>query len=380
MNQIPLSDLPEPQVIPNDYTGTLTRLKKNYEAKTGHYPLVSDPETFVLEQTAYERELLVDDINREARQNLLAFAEDAMLDHQGASVDCPRLPASAALTTLLLTFKAGHGAFVLEPGFTVRAVDGKSLFATTEAVAVSALQSTVAVVATCLAPGAAANGFLPGEIKEVVVGHPNVVTASNIEVSQGGSEIESNDRYRQRIYLAPSKFSVAGPYDAYEYFALTANGAISSVKVWSPTPNDISICALMTGGESTTEAIKDAIEEVVTDDKVRPLGDRITVEDAEQVHSTGTFILEIFNDYKAQANAIEAQFDAALTSTLARWKALLGRDIVPEALTGLGQRLQGVYRCTTTLPWRPLERHQNPVVTVEAINVVVVAENSEGGR
>lgn len=380
MSQIPLSDLPEPQVIPNDYNGTLTRLKKNYEASTGHYPLVSDPETFVLEQVAYERELLVDDMNREGKQNLLAFGVGAMLDHQGASVDCERLPASRALTSLQLTLKPGHPAFVLEPGFSVRAVDGQSQFATTDPFPVAATAATITVVAQCQTPGTQANGFLPGEITEVVTGHPEVSAATNTEVSQGGSEIEDDDRYRQRIYLAPSKFSVAGPYDAYEYFALTANGAIKNVKVWSPAPNDIAICALMAGGESSTDAIKQEIEDVLRDDKVRPLGDRITVEDAEQVHSDGTFTLEIFNDYKAQASAIEAQFTSALVSTLARWKEQLGRDIVPEALTGLGQKIQGVYRCTTSLAMRTLERNQNPVVSITAINVVVVAENSEGGR
>ncbi|MGY4028122.1 hypothetical protein ACW5WQ_19585, partial [Aeromonas rivuli] len=106
MNEIPLSDLPEPQVIEPDYVGTLTRLKKNYELGTGHYPLASDPETFLLEQTAYERELLVDDINREGKQNLLAFADDAMLDNLGALVDCHRLPAGPAMTRLQLTLRA----------------------------------------------------------------------------------------------------------------------------------------------------------------------------------------------------------------------------------------------------------------------------------
>lgn len=380
MSQIPLSDLPEPQVIPNDYAGTLSRLKKNYEVGTGYYPLISDPETFLLEQTAYERELLVDDINREARQNLLAFGGDAMLDHQGASVDCSRLPASHALTTLQLTLKPGHPAFVLLPGFTVRAKDGQSLFATTAPVPVSAAMTSITVVAKCQNAGTQGNGFLPGEITDVVIGHPEVSAANNIEVSQGGSEIEDDDRYRQRIYIAPSKFSVAGPYDAYEYFALTANGAIRSVKVWTPMPNDISICALMAEGETATEAIKQEIYAILSDEKVRPLGDRITVEDAEQVNESGSFTLELFNDYTTQAKTIEALFTAALTSTLNRWREQLGRDIVPEALTSLGQKIQGVYRCTTTLQLRALARHQNPVITIDDINVVVVAENSEGGR
>lgn len=379
MSKIPLSQLPEPQIVAPDYLGTLTRLKKGYEQGTGHYPLVSDPETFLLEQTAYERELIVDDINREAKQNLLAFADDAMLDHLGALVDCQRLPANPALTTLQLTLTAPHPALVLQAGITVRAVDGETVFSTTTTISVAADVTTVTISAESTTPGTQGNGFLPGEIHELVSAPPVVLAAVNTEMSQGGSDIEDNDRYRYRIYLAPSKFSVAGPYDAYEYWTLTANGAITSAKVWSPVPNDISVCALLSGGEPAGNAIKQEILDTLSDDKVRPLGDRVTVEDATQVLAAGTFSLEIFSDYQAMASNIETQFSAALSATLAAWREQLGRDIVPEALTRLGQQIQGVYRCTTDLAFIALERNQNPMITIDAINVSITTEASLGG-
>lgn len=379
MSKIPLSQLPEPQIVTPDYQGTLTRLKKNYETGTGHYPLVSDPETFLLEQTAYERELIVDDINREAKQNLLAFANDAMLDHLGALVDCPRLPASPALTTLQLTLSSPHPALVLQAGITVRAVDGETVFSTVATISVAPDVTTVTASAESTTPGNQGNGFLPGEIHELVSAPPVVLAAVNTEISQGGSDVETDDRYRYRIYLAPSKFSVAGPYEAYEYWTLTANGAITTASVWSPAPNDISICALLTGGEPAGDAIKADILTTLSDDKVRPLGDRITVEDAASVPASGSFSLEIYNDYQAMASNIEAQFRTALNATLATWREQLGRDIVPEALTKLGQSLQGVYRCTTTLTFQGVAQNQNPIITVDAINVSITTETSLGG-
>lgn len=380
MSKIPLSQLPEPQIITPDYQGTLTRLKKNYETGTGHYPLVSDPETFLLEQTAYERELIVDDINREAKQNLLAFANDAMLDHLGALVDCPRLSASPALTTLQLTLSSPHPALVLQPGISVRAVDGETIFSTTDTISVAADVTTVITPAKSTTPGTQGNGFLPGEIHELASAPPEVLAAVNTEMSQGGSNIEDDDRYRYRIYLAPSKFSVAGPYDAYEYWTLTANGAIATAGVWSPMPNDISICALLAGGEPAGEAIKEEILATLSDDKVRPLGDRVTAEDAVPVAASATFTLEIFSDYQAMASNIEAQFRTALSVTLATWREQLGRDIVPEALTKLGQTMQGVYRCTTDLAFVALERNQNPVITLLAVNVLIASDSSDGGH
>ncbi|MGY4028484.1 baseplate J/gp47 family protein, partial [Aeromonas rivuli] len=189
--------------------------------------------------------------------------------------------------------------------FTVRAIDGATLFSTTQPVALSASATTVEVDATCQSVGTVGNGFLAGEITEIVSAHPYVASAVNIVISQGGSEIEDDERYRYRIYLAPSKFSVAGPYDAYEYWALTANGNITAVGVWSPLPNDISVCPLMMGGEPPTQAIADAVLEVLSDDKVRPLGDRVSIDYCEKVEALGTFTLEVFSDYQTMATTIQ---------------------------------------------------------------------------
>ena len=42
-------------------------------------------------------------------------------------------------------------------------------------------------------------------------------SVENITESSGGTDIESDDSYRQRIFLAPETFSVAGPKLAYVY-------------------------------------------------------------------------------------------------------------------------------------------------------------------
>ncbi|WP_108945615.1 hypothetical protein [Shewanella halifaxensis] len=73
----PLNQLPLPVLVESDYLATLNRLKDDYFKATGHYPTTNDPELFQLEQIAYEREMLTQDINREGQQNLLAFAKGA---------------------------------------------------------------------------------------------------------------------------------------------------------------------------------------------------------------------------------------------------------------------------------------------------------------
>ena len=50
---------------------------------------------------------------------------------------------------------------------------------------------------------------------------------------------ESDDDYRERITLAPSSFSVAGPEAAYIFHARSASGDVLDASAISPTPDDI---------------------------------------------------------------------------------------------------------------------------------------------
>ncbi|HGF5068850.1 TPA: phage baseplate protein, partial [Vibrio parahaemolyticus] len=78
--------LPEPSLVTPDFDSTLASLKERYFKKTGHYPTVNDPETVHLEAIAYTKNELIDEINYESKQNLLAFAEEDRLEHLGALV------------------------------------------------------------------------------------------------------------------------------------------------------------------------------------------------------------------------------------------------------------------------------------------------------
>ena len=96
-------NLPEPNIKEPDYDGDLARIKERYFKKTGHYPQTNDAETFVLEEIAYEKNEVVDLINYESKQNLMAFADDERLDYIGDLTETPRLDASAALTVMQFT-------------------------------------------------------------------------------------------------------------------------------------------------------------------------------------------------------------------------------------------------------------------------------------
>lgn len=368
--------IPPPVIIEPDYDGTLKRVKTKYKLRTGHYPDTNDPETFQLEQLAYEREQLVDDINETAKQNLLGYATGANLDNLGVFVQTPRQPPSAATAEFLFTLTDDHPDTTIASGYEVLAADGETVFATTTDISVAAGIATTTAILTAQAAGDQGNNFLPGEINTPLTENETITSVTNTTTSQGGAPEESDDKYAMRIYLAPSSFSVAGPYDAYIYFARSASPAIADVSVWSPLPNDISICAVLDGGVVPDATIKQAILDQCSPVINRPLGDRVSVVDSTPVTAEGVLNIQVYREAAALTDNIKATARERADWVIESWEGKLGRDIVPEAIESRVQLIGGVYRATTTLEYQQLNRQQFPLVTITDIVVTVVDESA----
>ena len=96
--------------------------------------------------------------------------------------------------------------------------------------------------------GIIGNGYQHGQLNILVDPIPYVAAVSNIDVSSGGIDDESDDSYRERIQLAPEKFTTAGSDDSYKYWAKTATQNILDVEVYSPAPGEINVVSLMQAG------------------------------------------------------------------------------------------------------------------------------------
>ncbi|MGQ3662059.1 baseplate J/gp47 family protein [Citrobacter braakii] len=367
-------DIPAPELVDVDDEAMLARVKQQYYDKTGHYPDTNDPETFELEQLTYEAGLIKDDINRSAQQNLLAYANDAMLDNIGLLVGATRLPASSASAAATVTLKAGHPDFVLAAGYTVLASDGQTSFVTATDYAFSASMDEGEITLVATDPGVAGNGFLPGEITQAVTPNDWIIAVSNTGTTQGGADTEDDESFAERIFLAPSQFSVAGPYDAYKFWVLSTSAAISDASVESPEPNDIVLYAVLEGGVVPDEPMKAAILDTCSARNRRPLGDRVSVGDAEAVEASGEIRVEIYKSNASLAAQIEDTVRKEADALAYKWGGKLGRDIIPQAFIAIGQKISGVYRCTTTLEEQRLNKQQFPLITITAVDVVLVDE------
>ena len=177
-------------------------------------------------------------IDHAAKMNLLAYSSGHFLDQIGALLGVTRLSASSATTTIVFTLDEALGYDVTIPaGTRVSAADGKA-FATINDVLISAGDLVNGSDAQCTEAGDSGNGYVSGQVNKIVDVLPFGVSAVNVTQTTGGSDTESDEAFRERIQIAPESFSVAGPKEAYKYFARTASSDIIDVAVIGPPDTD----------------------------------------------------------------------------------------------------------------------------------------------
>jgi len=222
-----LNNLPDITFAGKDAKLIESKIIADYESLAGRTLAPGDPVRLFLLSIASiisQQRVLID---YAAKQNLLAFSSNGYLDHLGALLGVTRLPAYPAMTTLRFTLSGPQPGTTIIPLSTRATPDGKLFFATTDAATVPTGETQIDVMAKCIQDGEVGNGYLPGQINRLVDPVPWVQSVVNITESSGGSNVETDDNFRDRIRIAPESFSVAGPSGAYNFWARTAHQDIT---------------------------------------------------------------------------------------------------------------------------------------------------------
>lgn len=300
-------------------------------------------------------------MNDTAKQKMLQYARGYVLDALGERTDTMRLEPSPAQATFRFSVSALQTSNIVIPAGTRITPDGEIYFATQAATVLTAGDTYVDVLAICTTGGADYNGLVAGSVNVLVDMIPYIAAVENIEATKGGDDGEpypweddgsGDERYRERIRLATSKYSTAGPAAAYKYYALSASPDIAAVEIDIPSANVVDIYALMTGGRVPTEDELQLIADAFPDD-VRPMTDIVTVKaPTEQSYDIEiTYYCTLDNEAKAVA-AVEGS-GGAIDLYNAWQTAALGRDINPDQLRAYLKKEDGstgVERVTITKP------------------------------
>lgn len=327
----------------------LSDLVKQFEKALNQPLFPGDERRIFLQQLAQVIIGLKNDINQSARQNLLRYASGANLDALGEFYNTPRIQAQKAKTTLRFTLSSVQANNIIIPAGTRATPDGQIYFATTKALVIPAGQTQGDILAEALEGGAKYNGFTPGQIKTLVDPVPYVSGVENTDTSSGGSDIESDDSYRERIRLAPESFSVAGPEGAYIYWAKSADVNIADVSVTSSSPGVVDIVVLMKDGEIPTQDILDKVFAAVSAKDRRPLTDNVQVSAPTEASYDITLTYYISADRQAEELMIKSAVETAVGQYIAWQSEQLGRDINPDYLRRLMLNA-GAYRIDITSP------------------------------
>ena len=308
---------------------------KTYEQLTGRTLAKGDPVRLFIETIALiiiqQRSL----IDYAAKMNLIAYASGAYLDHLGALLGVMRLEASPAYVTLQFNLSEAQNITILIPEGTRATPDGKILFATQEAATILPGQTSVNIIAKCTINGELGNGFISGQIRRLVDPFAYEMSVQNIDTSYGGSDVESDENFRERIQIAPESFSVAGARGAYEYFARSAHQDIIDVAVIGPPelePGYVEIYPLMTGGELPTDEICDLVYETCNADDVRPLTDCLSVHAPKAVNFDLSVKYFIDRSRATQSAELQTAVNKAVNDWIIWQRSKLGRDLNPSEL------------------------------------------------
>jgi phage-related baseplate assembly protein len=369
-----MTTLPAPEFFDTDPNTIVDALVSDYETLTGIKLAPGQAERLLINAIAYRFHVKDIQSNEAAKQNLLAYARYPMLDYLGELVGVERLPAEKATCTIQFNMVAGHPALVIPSGVRIQTIDGKVVFVTLVDVAVLSTDSSVLVQAQCTTEGNTGNKYPAGEVSIILDPQAYVYSALNTGTTGGAADQETDDGLRERIRLAPSSFSSAGPDDAYIFHAKSANPSIIDVGIISPVPGQVNVYPLTAGGGVTSEEVINEVYAKLNNKKVRPLTDTVIVQ------SPGVQNYSIVVDLTLLTGTDVTIAVTAVTTNLKAYaeerKLRLGVDAVRSQIVAKSA-LASVYNVSVVSPSEDIEVDFDQVAFCTGITVNVTGFRDE---
>lgn len=284
----------------------------------------------------------INEANDNCKQRLLRYARNEVIDALGERMQVKRLEATAAKTILRFSLAQARDRSTFIPQGTRATADGSCHFATTAAVTIPAGQTYVDVAAQCTTGGAMFNGYGIGTIATITDLIPYIAGVTNIETTNGGDDGEPQDsggegdeRYRERVRLAPAKLSTAGPAASYVYHAMSASPLITDVKALNEHEAGTVELIIMTENGTPSEDVIKAVQDTCNATNIRPLNDKLIVAGPERITYDIEFKYYVTAETEQAAVATIEGIGGALDQ-YNEWQQLkIGRDINPDKLRGL---------------------------------------------
>ncbi|MDO4439193.1 MAG: baseplate J/gp47 family protein [Eubacteriales bacterium] len=285
------------------------------------------------------------------KMNTLKYATGEHLDELGAFKRVKRREGAAATTTLRFSLSEARLAATSIPKGTRVTAGDNVYFATNEYAEIPIGKTYADIVSTCQTTGIEGNNYKIGEINKFVDAVPFIATVSNTTVSEGGTERESDEKYRESIYAAPDGYTTGGSEPSYVWMCRKFSSAIEDVLVESPSPNNIKIWYTLEGGELPGSEFNKRLEEYLKDPERKILNDNITVSAPTTAEYNVNVKYFVARSATNRAEEIQNSVKKAVNEYILWQKNKIGRDINPDMLIKMIINA-GAIRCEITSPAR----------------------------
>lgn len=350
-----LENLPDISFIDNTTLESIEeQMKSDYEMKyeevTGESIVLSraDPATLILYACAVQLYQGYKYIDRAGKQELLKYTYGDHLDHIAARAGIAREQAKPARALVRFTLSDIRENIVYIPQGTM-VTNGSEYFETESHATIQPGNIYSDVECVCTVDGSEGNDLVAGEINVLVNPIPYIASVSNTEKTAGGTDIEDDDSLKERIYYAASRYSVAGPEGAYEYWVRTFNADILDIRVTSENPVEVVIEFIMADGELPTSGIITGLQNYLQNQQIRPLTDKVTVKAPDTVDYKINVTYYINSSDLSKEQTIKANVEEAVNQYVIWQRSKIGRDINPSRLIQM-MISAGAKRVELTLP------------------------------
>lgn len=265
------------------------------------------------------------------KMGLLKYSRGKFLDNLGALKKVQRNPASSASTVIRFTLSQEQDFAVAIPAGT-RVKAGELFFATQEYAEIPPGEVSKDLLVVCQTPGEIGNGYEAGEIKVLVDPINYVESVENTTRTAGGADEETDDALAERIYLAPSSYSTAGPEDGYRYWTMTYSTAIKDCYITSEKPGEVDVYVMLENGEIPEEGFLQGLEDFLNHEEIKPLTDLVQVKAPEEITYTITGTYYISSENRDMAETIQENVKTACDNYVQWQQAAIGRDLNPSKL------------------------------------------------
>lgn len=330
------ANYPDVSFVETDTETIVNSMIEAYEIMTNRKLATGDPvRLFIL----WVADLIIQDrilINESAKQNLPRYAEGENLDSIAEIFrNVERLEATPATTTLRFYISVEQdSAQVIKSGTRVNAGED-IIFETTHTAVINAGETYVDTPAICQTAGVVGNGFAIGEITELIDIYPYYERVENITISEGGAEVETDDAFYERMGTSLETYSTAGAIGSYNYYVKTASSLIVDSVTTSPEPGVIDIRVLLENSTLPDEELLQKVQDTVSANDVRPLGDFVTVNAPNTVGFNVDLTYFIADNSELNPSTIVENVNSAVDEYISWQTSKIARDINPSYLHSL---------------------------------------------